>query len=503
MRKLLEILRLHYDHKLSNRQIEKISKCCKKTISKYIKLFEGSGVSWPLEGEYQDEIVLSKKLDPNFVEEKLKKEINWAEVSKEMRTHKHMTLLLLWEEYIESKKTSYSYTNFALLYRKWQSKQPTYMRQIHKAGDKIFTDYSGDTIKIIDTDTGLLREAQIFVGVLGASNYIYMEATWSQGLNDWIMSHVRMFEHIGGSPNLVIPDNLRSAVKKSNKYDPDITPAYYEMLAYYGTACMPARVYTPKDKAKAESGVLIVQRWILAKLRNELIYGLGSLNTKLIVLLDIANNKKLQHYNESRKQLFEQLDKPNLRPLPNTKYVYRDYKKIRVSKDYHIELTGHYYSVPYKLINKEIDVWFNSNLVECYFNNICVAKHIRSTDTKRGKTTINDHMPVSHKEYASISPNKLKKLANEVGNATATIVDYILDEAPHEEIGCKRSYGFLKLANKYSATQLESACKEALDKNIKHYEYIESIIKSQTIELTIKKNQVILHDNIRGSEYYH
>jgi len=194
MRKLLEVLRLHYDHKLSNRQIEKIAKCCKKTVNKYIILFEASGLSWPLSNEYQDEMVLSKKLNPDFKEKIAVQGINFAEVSKEMRAHKHMTLLLLWEEYIESKKTTYSYTNFALLYRKWQNRQPTYMRQIHKGGDKIFTDYSGDTISIIDTDTGLLREAQIFVGVLGSSNYIYMEATWSQCLSDWVMSHVRMFQ---------------------------------------------------------------------------------------------------------------------------------------------------------------------------------------------------------------------------------------------------------------------------------------------------------------------
>lgn len=504
MKKLLEILRLYYEHKLSHRQIEKVARCCRKTISGYISLFEASGLSWPLPDTYQDELALSKKLKPSFEATIITKAIDFVEVSKELRTHKHMTLLLLWEEYIEAKKTSYSYPHFASLYRKWQNKQPTYMRQIHKGGDKIFTDYSGDTISIIDTDTGVLREAQIFVGVLGASNYIYMEATWTQGLSDWVMSHVRMFEHIGGSSNLVVPDNLRSAVKKSHRYDPDITPSYYEMLAHYGSACMPARIYTPKDKAKAEGGVLIVQRWVLAKLRHELLHGLAALNIRLSSLMTLANNKRLQHYNESRMELFEELDKPNLRPLPNMRYVYRDYKKMRVSKDYHIELAGHYYSVPYKLINKEIDVWYNSNLVECYHNNICVAKHVRSSDTRRGKSTIREHMPIAHKEYISISPDKIKNLARDIGEATVTIVSYILQDAPHEEIGCKRSYGFLKLAEKYSATELESACHEALRKNIRHYEYIEIIIKTRAkMDIALTDIPAILHDNIRGSEYYH
>lgn len=505
MKKLLEILRLHYDHKLSHRQIEKVARCCKKTVGKYIIMFENSELSWPLSDEYQDELVLSKKLNPSFEEKLTSQVIDFVEVSKELRTHKHMTLLLLWEEYIEAKRTNYSYTHFASLYRKWQNKQPTYMRQIHKGGDKIFTDYSGDTVSIIDTDTGLLREAQIFVGVLGASNYIYMEATWTQGLSDWVMSHVRMFEHMGGSSNLVVPDNLRSAVKKSHRYDPDITPGYYQMLAHYGSACMPARVYTPKDKAKAEGGVLIVQRWVLAKLRHELIHGLSGLNARLSGLMEVANNKQLQHYNESRKELFEELDKPNLRPLPDMRYVYRDYKKVRVSKDYHIELTGHYYSVPYKLINREIDVWYNSNLVECYHNNICIAKHIRSTDTKRGKSTIRDHMPIAHKDYASINPDKVRSLAKDIGEATVTMVNYILHDAPHKEIGCKRSYGFLKLAKKYGAAQLESACQEALHKNIRHYEYIEVIIKTQSnTSIALRDvSTILLHDNIRGSEYYH
>ncbi len=505
MKKLLQILRLHYDGQLSQRQIGVATNISKGTVLNYLNLFKNSGLSWPLEVEYQDEVALSKRLNPNYDSNKIPTVLDFAEISKELRQNKKVTLQLLHEEHTKAGKTSYSYTHFALLYRNWLEKQPDYMRQVHKGGEKVFTDYSGDKIAIIDTDTGLLRDAEIFVGALGASNYIYLEATWSQTLPDWTMSHVRMFEHLGGSPRLVIPDNLRSAISKADRYDPDITPAFYHMLAHYGAACMPARVRTPKDKAKAEGSVLITQRQALAPLRNEQIYGLAALNARLGERMAIINGKEMQQYAESRKQLFEQLDKPHLRPLPNHRYVYRDYKKVRVGKDYHIELSGHYYSVPYKLISKEVDVWHSASLVECYHNNVCVAKHIRSTDTLRGKTTESIHMPIAHREYASLTPDKMKKWAEQIGTATSAMVEQILKDAPHDEIGCKKSHGFLNLSKKYSEQQLESACYEAFTQNIKHYKSIEVIIKRQLTSI-IKDDSIIsvipLHENIRGPEYY-
>ena len=507
MKKLLEILRLNYDNKISHRQIEKVVNLSRKTISTYITLFENSGLLWPLEAQYQNEVELSKRLKPtsnnNVVAPTV---LDFAEISKELRQNKMVTLQLLHEEYVGSGKTSYSYTHFAYLYRRWLDKQPNYMRQIHKGGNKVFTDYSGDKLTIIDTDTGKIRTVEIFVGVLGASGLLYLDATWTQTLPDWCASHVRMFEYFGGSTNLVVPDNLRSAVSKSDRYDPDITPSYYHMLAHYGSTCMPARVRMPKDKALAEGGVLIIQRWILAKLRHEQIYGLAALNVRLSQLMEIANNKKLKQYVESRKQLFEQLDKPYLRPLPVHRYIYRDYKKVRVSRDYHIELTGHYYSVPYQLINKEVDIWYNSNMVECYHNNTCVAKHQRSTDTRRGKTTESGHMPIAHKEYASLTPDKMRAWSKQIGISTAIMVEKILCDASHPEIGCKRSHGFLNLSKKYTVVQLENACHYALSQNIQHYEYIEVIIKQQLSTVTTDEptvSAIPIHDNIRGPEYYH
>lgn len=505
MKKLLEVLRLHYEAKISQHKIESALKVSRRTVSRYIEMFTTSGLSWPLEEEYLNEDKLSQRLKPNYriLSSATPKAItiDFAEISKALRKHKHLTLQLLYDEGKELGTIACSYSNFALLYRKWLGKQPKYMRQTHKSADKIFVDYSGKKIAIIDTDTGSLREAEIFVGALGASNYMYFEATWTQSLPDWCMSHVRMFEHIGGSTRLVVLDNLRSGISKPHRYDPDITPAYFHMLAHYGVAAMPARIYTPKDKADAENGVLIMQRWVLARLRNEQIYGLDALNLRLRELMIQANAKKFKLYPDNRLDLFNELDKPYLRPLPQQRYVYREYKKVRVSGDYHIELNRHYYSVPHKLIGQEVDVWYTASLVECFHKNICVAKHIKS-NKQRDKTTVTEHMPRAHQEYASLTPEKMQKWAASIGISTSTMVDIILKEAPHPEIGCKRSHGFLNLSKTYSKAQLETACTYALSKGINKYQYIEIIIKQQ-----IPKQPFISaipsHDNIRGETQYH
>jgi transposase len=366
------------------------------------------------------------------------------------------------------------------------------MRQSHKGGEKVFVDYSGDKIDIHAED-GILQ-AEIFVGVLGASNYIYLEATLSQKLCDWVNSHIRMFEHFGGVPLLVVPDNLKSGVIKANRYDPDITPDYYQMLSYYKSAAMPARIYTPKDKAKAENGVLIVQRWVLARLRRVKFASLYDLNQELAKLMDIINNKKMKLYPYTRCELFEILDKPALIKLPEHRYQYREYKKARVGADYHIELHGHYYSVPYNLVKEEVDIWYTVNLVECYHRNIVIAKHVRSYQI--GKTTETEHMPINHQKYAEISIEKVKEIAKGIGIATSLITEQILEESPHEAIGCRKSYGFLKLAKQYGNNNLEEACNYAINIGVYNYKNVEVILKRNI------SSQPLQHSNIRGSSYY-
>ena len=505
MKKLLEILRLHFESNLSYRQIERALKISKKSISNYIALFKASNLTWPVPKELQNEEKLSARLKPGYNVKAVIKSVSldFVVINKELRSHKNMTLQLLHEEHMAAGTMPYSYSNFTLLYRKWLDKQPNFMRQLHKAGEKVFVDYSGDKVTIIDTDTGQLRTVEIFVGVLGASDYIYLEGTWSQKIHDWTMSHVRMFEHFGGAPRLVISDNLKSGVLKPHRYDPDITPAYFHMLAHYGVAAMPARPYKPKDKPKAENGVLIVQRWIIARLRHEQIYGLAALNARLGAMMEIANAKKFKKYPESRRELFNQLDKPYLGPLPLQRYRYLEYKKVRVGNDYHIELDKHYYSVPFALIGQEIDLWYSSSLVEFYHKNECVAKHIRS-NTQRSKTTRPEHMPRAHLEYAGLTVDKMREWSKTIGVSTNLIVELILKAAPHPEIGCRRSHSFLNLSKKYSELQLEEACNQALASGINNYEYIEIIIK-QNLDSQLEQpvSAIPIHDNIRGSEQYH
>ena len=503
MRKLLEVLRLHYESNLSQRKIARATNVSRPTVQSYIELFNDSGLIWPLDPLLRDEAVLSQRLKPDWCKSKVRTDIDFNQISKELRQHKNVTLLLLWEELIAEKKTDLSYSHFAALYRTWLGKQPKHMRQVHAAGDKVFVDYSGDRVTIIDTDTGQARMAEIFVGALGASGCLYLEATWTQRSSDWIMSHVRMFEYFGGVPNLVIPDNLRSGVTKPDRYDPDINPAYNHMLLHYRCTCMPARVRHPKDKPHAEGGVLIIQRWILARLRNETIYGLADLNARLRSLMEDANNKKYQLFPETRHQLFEELDKPALHALPLNRYIYREYKKCRVGQDYHVLLEGHYYSVPYGLINKEVDVWYHSSLVEFHHNNVCVAKHIRN-NKQRGKTTETAHMAPAHQKYAELTVEKMQAWGKTIGTATSSMVERIINNAPHHEIGCRRSHSFLNLSKKYSPEQLELACSYALANNIYHYDYIEPIIRHQINQGQKAEVSVIpVHSNIRGSDYYH
>jgi transposase len=498
MKKLLEILRLNFDNKLSIRQISKMSGASKSTVNNYINLFTKSGVSWPLDEQYLDENVLSNKLNPEY-KLKTNTKVDFITIHNELKQHKKLTLQLLWEEYNERGEMPYSYGHLALLYRKWQNKQPEYMRQSHKAGEKVFVDYSGDTIRIYDEKTGQIKHnAQIFVSVLGASNYMYIEATVSQKLCDWTMSHVRMFEHFGGVPELVVIDNLKSGVSKASRYDPDITPAYYHMLSHYKTGAMPARVATPKDKAKAENGVLIIQRWVLMRLRKIRFTSLHDLNKMLFELMMIVNNKKMKLYQCSRLELFNKLDKPALKQLPEHQYNYQDYKKSRVGGDYHVELERHYYSVPYNLAKEEVDVWYTANKVEVYYKNKCIAKHVRSHEIGT-KTTVIEHMPIGHREFHEFGITKIKQMAKDIGIATELIVEQIIVDSEHESIGCKKSYGFLKLAKKYGNANLENACNYAFNIGISNYKNIEILLKNKVIDFN---ESIPYHRNIRGANYY-
>ena len=501
MKQLLELLRLHFELKFSQRDIAKMTGVSKTTVGNYIKLFEDSGLIWPLSNEYLDEVILKAKLTKQHqyiknVEILNNKEIDFATIHHELKSHKHVTLKLLWEELKLFDEIKYSYEYFTIKYNKWLKTQPSSMKQSYKGGERVFVDYSVDKIAIYDTNdiNKILYYAEIFVGVLGASNYIYLEATKSQKIADFTMSHVRMFEHFDGVPELVIIDNLKSGVKTPNKYNPVITPAYYQMLSHYGVGCMPARVYKPKDKPKAENGVLIIQRWILARLRRIKFTNLNDLNLELKQLMQVANNKKLQRYPYSRLELFNKIDKPNLKVLNKIKYVHKDYKKARVASDYHVELDKHFYSIPYNLVNLEIDIWYTANTIECYYNGKRVAMHTRSYQDM-DKTTNVDHMPIKHQAYALLNKTELQKTAKEIGVSTEIVVETIFATCKYEPIACKKVNGLLKLSNRFSNIQLEEICSYAIKIGVYDYKNIQILLER-------KINPVIQHANVRGASYY-
>lgn len=363
MRKITEILRLKYEAKLSHEKIARALGLSKGAVGKYVSLAKAQGLTWPLPAEL-DEAGLEARLFRRQAPAARYVEPDYPRLHQELK-RKGITLQLLWAEYAETHGDSaYRYTQFCHRYRQWCGRQKRSMRQVHRAGEKLFVDYCGPTVAVVDGRTGEVRPAQVFVAVLGASNYTYAEATWSQGLPDWIASHQRAFRFIGGVPALLVPDNLRAGVHTPCRYAPEPNATYAELARHYGTAILPARPYKPKDKAKAEAGVQLVERWILARLRHHTFFSLAELNQAISELLEDLNRRPFQKLPGSRLSAFESLDKPVLKPLPAQPYDYAEWKKAKPGIDYHIEVDRHFYSVPHALVGQVLDVRMTASLIE-------------------------------------------------------------------------------------------------------------------------------------------
>ena len=509
MRKLTQIIRLHFDAKLSMRPIAKSLNLSVGVVNKYIKLALEKNLSWPLP-EGMDEKVLGEllKSESGQPNQSIKATtIDFIKIHREL-SHKGVTLQLLWEEYQSEQETPLSYSRYCHHYRVYKKSLKRSMRQTHKAGDKVFIDYSGVTMDIIDPETNDIKSAEIFVGVLGASKYTFAEATWSQQLPDFLASQRRMFEFFGGTPALVVPDNLRSAISKSCRYDPDTNPTYAQFIEHYGTAVLPARPYRPQDKASVESGVQVVQRWILARLRHQTLVGLAELNAAIAQLLKILNQKPFQKLPGCRESVFLSMDKPALKPLPAEAYHYRQYKSSRAGIDYHIPLNGHYYSVPHQYCGEVIDVWFNQHTVECYFKGERIAMHLYSSLS--GQSTITHHMPTGHRIQSQQSKERFMRWADQIGIHTAIVIKKILDEKPHPEQAYRSCLGLLKLGKTYGEKRLEQACSYGVHQGAYSRKSILSILENKLDQLAIVPDASIsihlstsAHENIRGSQYYH
>jgi transposase len=415
--------------------------------------------------------------------------------------------MLLWDEYKAQYPDGYQYSQFCDLYRAYAKKLDISMRQVHHAGEKLFIDYCGQTVPVIDKSTGEVHKCQIFVAVLGASNFAYAEATYTQGLPDWIGSHVRALTFFDGVPELFVPDNLLSGITKACRYEPGVNRTYQELAVHYGAAVIPARVRRPKDKAKVEAGVLLVERWILAALRNRTFFSLTELNTAIRELLDKLNNRPFKKLPGSRMSRFLEIDKPALRPLPAVAFEYAEWKiRKRPGIDYHIEVDDHYYSVPYQLRNEYLDVRLTESSVEAFFRSKRVASHIRSY-AKGRYTTVADHMPKAHRDYAEWTPDRVIRWAKETGTSTADLVTAILAKNLHPQQGFRSALGIITLAKKYGKDRVEAACKRALVIGGTSYKSVKSILETgldkKPLPQSRPTSQTITHSNIRGREYYH
>lgn len=510
MQKLKDVLRLRYGAELSMRQIAASLQLSTGVVSKYISRAQAAGLGWPLP-DGLSEAELARQLQPRRAVGLVQAatEPDFTAIREELG-NKGMTLQLLWEEYAEAHPDDhYSYSRYTVLYRQWRARQQLSMRQVHRAGEKLFVDYCGPTMAVVNPSTGEIRTAQVFVAVLGASSYTYAEATWSQSLPDWIGSHARAFEFYGGVPQLVVPDNLKSAVTKACRYDPDLNPAYQQMAEHYGVAVMPARPYKPKDKSKAEVGVQVVERWIMMRLRKHTFFTLAALNQAIRFLLEELNQRPFKKRPGSRLSQFEQVDQPALKPLPDSPYQYRDIKKARVHLDYHVEYDQHFYSVPYQLVKQAVMVHAGQTSVAIMHQGKQVALHPRSFN-KGGHSTDPNHMAKAHLKHQQWSPQRFLKWAAEIGPHTVNVVEHQLVSRPHPEHGYRACLGLLNLTKKYGQQRLEAACQRAHRINAMTYKSINSILSSSLDKVPLEPSdtddQIALpldHDNVRGADYYH
>ncbi len=505
MRKIKEVLRLKFELGLAYRQIARSCSINHSTVGDYIRRAEAAGLGWPLP-EGLDESGLENQLfPPRATLAPDRPAPNWATIHDELRSNKHVTLQLLWQEYKQSNRDGYSYSRFCELYQQWSGKLDLVLRQEHRAGEKLFVDYAGATVPIVDSKTGTAQDASIFVAVLGASSYTFAEATWSQKLPCWIGSHIRALEFFGGVPAIVVPDNLKGAVRRPCRYEPDLNPTYQEMAAHYGIAVIPARVRKPRDKAKAEAGVLLVERWILAALRKRTFFSLAALNEAIAELLDRLNAHRFRKLEGSRRSRFETLDRPALGPLPADRYPFAEWKKARVHIDYHIEVEGHYYSAPYALVHQQLDVRYTAQTVEIFHRGQRVASHQRSSKVG-AHTTVDAHRPTSHQRYLEWTPERLIRWASSTGPFTAQLVDRVLQSRRHPEQGFRSCLGILRLGQSYGPDRLEAAAARACRLDACSYQSVKSILGA-SLDREVEPEPApdrgpIQHPNIRGTDYF-
>lgn len=503
MRQIRQMLRLAGDG-VSAREIGRRLGAARSTIQDNLNRAKAAGLSWPLPGDLTEDMLEQRLFARAGARRGFRRwsEPDWASLTCELK-RPGVNLTVLWEEYRQVHRDGYGYSRFCDLFREFERRLSPVMRQHHAAGDKVFVDYSGKKLAIVDPATGVVREAEIFVGVLGASNYTYAEVTWTQGLADWIGAHVRMFRHFGGVPRLVVPDNLKAGVHKASFYDPELNRSYGMMAAHYGVGVLPTRPRRPRDKAKVEAGVRLAQTYILGRLRHQTFFSLAEANAAIAGALTQLNGHVMRRLGVSRQDLLESVERPALAALPDTDYEFAEWRLARVSPDYHVEVAGYFYSVPHGLIREQVDIRATARTIEVFHRGRRVAAHQRRYGGRRHGTDP-DHMPSAHRRYAEWTPERFRRWGRSIGPNTEGLVLAILANRPHPEQGFRTCLGVLRLFKDFGPRHAETIAAEAVARGALTYKSIAAIVAARRdCHPPTPDTVVVDHPNLRGPGYFH
>lgn len=508
MRKLKEAFRMKWALGLSHRQIARSLSVGLGTVAGYVQRAKAAGLRWELIEPLSDEELESRLFPGNRREPQSSRAVpDWSWVEQELRRQKGVTLSLLWLEFSEGRPDACQYSWFCQQFRRWRQAQRLDLRQTYVAGEKLFVDFSGLTVPLwaqrLDVEVG---EAEIFVACLGASDLIFAKATSSQKLEDWTRAHCDTFEYLGGVPEIVVPDNLKSGVKRPCRYDPDVNRTYWELALHYDVAVIPARPGRPKDKAKVEQAVQMVQRWILAPLRNRRFRSVAELNAAIEPLLEALNERPMKVLDASRSELFERLERSALRPLPPNRFENATWSEHKVGPDYHVEVDGHYYSVPYTAVGKRVDVRQTSRVVEVFQGDRRrIASHARCLRRDRQHTTVGAHMPPQHAAHVKWTPERIRRWVEQSGPSAGRMAEEILASRPHPQQGFRACLGLVRLGERYGAERLDAACRRAMDAGTIRYKSVLSILQKgldRDVLPEEPERDPVEHGNVRGPEYY-
>ena len=508
MRDVREVLRLHLGAGLAVRTLARQLGLARSTVQDMLGRFGKSGLEWPLADDLSDAALEDRLYGAVGTRrgQRTLPEPDWATVASELK-RKHVTLQILWEEYIAQHPQGYRYSRFCDLFRRWEGRLPLVMRQSHAGGEKLFVDYAGDTVPVvIDRLTGEVRDAHIFVAVMGASSLSFACATWTEQLPDWIEAHNAAFAFFGGVPQLLVPDNTKVAVIRACQFDPMANRTYRDMANHYGTAMLPARPYKPRDKAKVEAAVRILERWLLGRLRNRVFYSLAEVNAAIAeCLADLNDRRVLRQFGKTRRALFTEIDAPNLKSLPAQAWMHAEWRRCRVGLDYHVEIERHFYSVPCSHARREVEARLTVRTVEIFLGGERIAVHQRGSSNGH-HTTVAEHMPPSHRAMAEWTPIKIRSEAARIGPMLALLVEKIIESRKHPQQAYRSCIGILRLERRFGAARLEAAALRALEIQARSYPSIKSILEKRLDQAAVTSppaHEPIQHDNIRGPTYYH